>query len=97
MRDDIPGALDHHRVTDADILALDFVLIVQRRIGDHHTADRDRGEAGDRRQGAGAADLDVDGFQNGGRLFGREFVGDGPARSAGDKARRSCQSSRSAL
>ena len=31
LRDDVAGALDDHRVADADVLAADVVLVVQRR------------------------------------------------------------------
>ncbi len=40
--------------------ALDVILVVQRGVLHHHAADRHRLELGDRRQRAGAADLDVD-------------------------------------
>ncbi len=52
---------------------------MERRIGDHHAADGDRLQPRHRGQRAGAADLDVDGGELGGRLLGRELVGDGPA------------------
>ena len=71
LRDDVAGALDDHGVADADIAALaqllavaadalDVVLVVQRRVLHHHAADADRLELADRRQRAGAADLDLD-------------------------------------
>ena len=49
-------------------------------------ADIDRLEVGDRRQRAGAADLDQDVVQPRARLLGRELVGDRPARRAADEA-----------
>ena len=49
-------------------------------------ADRDRLQPRHRRQRAGAADLDVDAVQDGGRLLGREFVRHRPARAARDEA-----------
>ena len=52
----------------------------------HHAADIDRLEIGDRRQRAGAADLDEDAVQPRARLLGRELVGDRPARRAADEA-----------
>ena len=60
LRDHVAGALDHHRVADADVLAGDLVLVVQRRAAHQHAADVDRLQLGDRRQRAGAADLDMD-------------------------------------
>ena len=60
LRDDVAGALDRHRVADPHVQPLDLVLVVQRRVRHHHAADRHRLEPGDRRQRAGAPDLDVD-------------------------------------
>ena len=82
LRDDVARALHDHGVADADVLARDLVLVVQRGVGDHHAAHGDGLELGDRRQRTGAADLDVDLAQHGRRLLGGEFVGDGPARRA---------------
>ena len=86
LRDHVAGALDVHRIADAHVLAGDFVLIVQGGVGDHHAADGDRFELGDRRQRPGAADLDLDIAQNRGRLLGGEFMRDGPARAARHEA-----------
>ena len=97
LRDHVAGALDHDRVADAKIDAvadriavvadaLDVVLIVQRRVGNDDAADRDRLEPRHRRQRAGAADLDVDAVEDRGRLLGREFVRDRPARAARHEA-----------
>ncbi len=96
LRDHVAGALDRHGVADADVRAaadriavvadaLDVVLVVQRRVLHHHAADGDRLELGDRRQRAGAADLDLDVAQHGRRALGREFVRGRPARAARDK------------
>ena len=49
-------------------------------------ADADRLQPPDRRQLAGAADLDVDRLERGLGLLGREFVRERPARRAGDLA-----------
>ncbi len=86
LRDDVAGALDHHPIAGAEILALDLVLIVQGRPADHDTAHRHRlqhGIGGDR---AGAADIGADFQQLGDRPLGGEFMGDGPARAAADLA-----------
>ena len=86
LRDDVAGAAHDHRVADADVLARDLVLVVQRGVGDDHAADRHRLELGGGRQRAGAADLDLDVEQARRRLLRRELVGDGPARRARDEA-----------
>ena len=86
LRDDVAGALHAHRVADAHVLARDLVLVVQRGVGDDDAADRDGAQFGDRRQRAGAADLDLDRLDDRRRLLGREFVGDRPARTARDEA-----------
>ena len=86
LRDDVAGALDDDGVADADVLAVDLVLVVQRGVGYDHAADGDGLELGDRRQRAGTADLDLDAAQDGSGLLGRELVRDRPARAARDKA-----------
>ena len=86
LGNDVAGALDRHRIADADIEPRDLVEIVQRRVLHHDAADRHRLELGDRRQRAGAADLDLDVPDDGRRLLGREFVRDRPARRARDEA-----------
>ncbi len=109
LRDDVAGALDDDGVADADIAALaqrlavaadalDVVLVVQRGVLHDDAADADRLELGDRRQRAGAADLDLDVLEHGGRLLGRELVRDAPSAALREtKPSRSCQSSRSTL
>ena len=82
LGDDVAGALHHDGIADADVLAGDLVLVVERGVRDHHAADRDGLEFRDRRQRAGAADLDLDGLQDGHGLLSGELVGDGPARRA---------------
>ena len=86
LRDHVAGALQHDGVADADVLAGDLVLVVQRRVLHQHAADIHRLEPRDRRQRAGAADLDADVLQHGHRLFGGELPGDRPARRAADEA-----------
>ena len=86
LRDHVAGALDRHHVADPHVEPLDLVGIVQRGARHHDAADIDRLELGDRRQRAGAADLDVDAVQPRARLLGRELVGDRPARRAADEA-----------
>ena len=87
LRNDVAGALDGHRVADADIVALDLFFVVQGRVLHHDAAHRHRLELGDRGERAGAADLDLDVLDDGGRLLGGEFVRDRPARSARHEAK----------
>ena len=86
LRNDVAGALDDDGIADAHVFPGDLILVVQRGVLHHHAADGHRLELGDRRQRAGAADLDLDVAQDGGRLLGGEFVGDGIARRARDEA-----------
>ena len=97
LRDDVAGALDHHGVADPDVAALaqllavaadaaDVILIVQRDVLHDDAADADRLELADRRERAGAPDLDLDIPEHGGGALGREFVRDRPARRPRDEA-----------
>ncbi len=86
LRDHVAGALDDDGVADAQVLAGDLVGIVQGGVLHHHAADGDRGEPGHGRHRAGAADLDVDGLQDGAGLLGGELAGHRPARRARDEA-----------
>ena len=87
LRDHVAGALQLHRVTDADVFARDLILIVQRGVAHQHAADIDRLEVRARRQRAGAADLDFDAFQNGGGAFRGKLPGGRPARRAAGKTK----------
>ena len=60
LRDHVTGALDDHEVADADVLAPDVVLVVQRRARHGDAADVHRLELRERVQHARAADADVD-------------------------------------
>ena len=86
LRDDVAGALHDHGIADADILARDLVLVMQRCVLDHDAADGDGIELGDGRERAGAPDLDVDAAQDCGRLLRRKFVSERPSRRARAKA-----------
>ena len=83
----VAGAADDHRVADVHVLAPDLVLVVQRRVGDGHAADEHRLQPRDRRDRAGAPDLDVDAEELGRHLLGRKLVRDRPARLARDETR----------
>src|ERR1700761_3524322 len=95
--DHVAGALDHDGVADPDVAALaqhlalvadalDVVLIVQRDVLHDDAADADRLELADRRERAGAADLDLDVAQHGHGALGGKFVRDRPAGRARDEA-----------
>ena len=86
LRNDVARALDDDRIALANVLAADFILVVQGRIGDDDTADRHGLEFGDRRQRPRAANLDVDGIEDSRCLLRRELVRDGPARTARNEA-----------
>src|SRR5215468_3928184 len=97
LRNDVAGTLDHDGVADPDVAALaqllalvadatDVILIVQRDVLHDDAADANRLKLADRRERAGAADLDLDVAQHGHGALGREFVRDAPARRARDKA-----------
>ena len=84
--DDFAGFFDEHGRAEADVLAVDFVLVVQRGAGDGGAGNEDGRELGDGCQHAGAADLDDDVVERGFLLLWQEFVGGGPARGAGGEA-----------
>ena len=60
---------------------------MQRGAADGAAGEEDRFEFGHRRERAGAPDLDGDGVELRLGLFRRVFVGDGPARRLGCRAR----------
>ena len=59
LGDDLAGLLDHDRVADADVLALELVGVVQAGALDGRAGQLDRLEVGDRRELARLADLDA--------------------------------------
>ena len=85
LRDHVAGALHDDGVADAHVLPRDFVLVVERGVPDDDAADRDRLQLGDRRQRAGASDLNLDPLEHGRRALRRELVRDRPARTARDE------------
>ena len=85
LRNDVTCPLHDNSVTDTDILAGNLILVVQRRVGDHHTSNRHRPQLGHRRQRTGTTHLDVDAQKLGLRLLGWKLVGDGPARRTADE------------
>src|SRR5260221_7889775 len=87
LRNDIASPLYHHLVADPDILAGDFVFIMQGGACDHDTTDGDRFEIGNRRQDAGTPHLDDDVVERGDGALGGKFVRDGPARCPANEAK----------
>ena len=83
LRNDVAGALHDDGVADAHILARDLVLVVQGRALHDDAADGDGLQPRDRRQRAGASDLNLDAVEERGRAFGRELVGNRPTWRAG--------------
>ena len=80
------GFFDHHGVTDTDVLAFDFILVVQGRTRNPAAAHRHRLEHRHRRENSGAPHLNDDVSQAGLDAFGRVFVCDRPARRFGGEA-----------
>ena len=86
LRDHVAGAQDDHLVADADVLAREVLLVVQRRELDGHAADVDRLEHGERVQVAELADVPHDVLERRDLGRRRELPGDRPARVAADDA-----------
>ena len=82
LRNDVTCPLDYDAVADPDVLAADFVLIVQGGVGYDNATDSDRLQPRHRSQRASAADLNVDGVEQGLGLFSGKFMGEGPSWSA---------------
>src|SRR4029453_8811160 len=88
-----PCPLHHDRIADAEIAAaaqllapttdaLDVILVVQRDVLHDHAADADRLQLAHRRERAGAANLNLNSFENGDRALCRKLMRDAPARHA---------------
>ena len=82
LRNHVAGALHEHAVADAHVLALDLVLVVQRRARNADAADAHRPQPRYGRERSGAPDLHLDGFDDRHLLLGWELHGDRPARGA---------------
>ena len=80
LGDDVAGLAQHDHVTDQHALALDLVLVVQRRHLDGGPGHADGLHDAVRRDPAGATDVDRDVEQPGVDLLGRVLPGDGPPR-----------------
>ncbi len=86
LGDHVAGALDDDGVTNADVLAPNLVLVVERSPTNDHTADVDRLEHGQWRQSPGAANVNHDVVDAGCLLSGWKFVGRSPARFPRNKS-----------
>ena len=84
VRDHVAGALEEHRVADADVLPLDLIHVVERRVAHRDAADRHGLELRDGREHAGASDGGKDVHDARRRLARLELPRDGPARRARD-------------
>ena len=77
--DDVASAAHEDGIADANVLARHFVGVVQGGVGNGDAADFHRLQAGDGGNSAGAADLHVDGFDDGSFFHRREFPRHRPA------------------
>ena len=82
LRDHVARALHDHGVADADVLAVDVLLVVERGHAHARAAHHHRGQHGEGVERARAAHVHGDVEQLRGALLGRELVGRGPARLA---------------
>ena len=85
-RNDVAGLLEHDRVADAEILALDVLGVVQRRHRDGRSGDDHRLQHRVRRIRAGAADVDADVQQLRADSLRGELEGGRPARELGGRS-----------
>src|SRR5690606_22950742 len=82
----VAGAAHDDGVALAHVQACDLVGVVQGGIGDGDAGDLYRFQTRDRRDRAGAPDLDLDRAQHGGLFLRRILVRQRPARRARDEA-----------
>ena len=92
LRDHIAGPLHDHGVADANVLAVDVLFVVQRRMPHDHATDLDGLELGKRVERTRASDVDLDAEQFRGARRGRKLERDRPPRIATDGAQRRLQS-----
>src|SRR5215831_17778714 len=86
LRDDVAGTLDHHGVADAHPKPVDLIGVVQRGVLHHDPADSHRLQTRNRRERAGATNVDIDRFYDSRRFLGWKLVRNCPARIARDEA-----------
>jgi hypothetical protein len=85
LGDHIAGTPHHDRVAHPDVLAMELVLVVQRRVGHRHAADEHWLQPRHRRDRAGAPDLHFDRDEPRRGLLGRKLVRDREPRRARDE------------
>ena len=86
LRNYVPGALQHDPVTDAQPQPGNFITIVQRDIGHHHTPHGNRLQSPNRGQLTRPAHLDIDGLQRRLGPLRRKLMRNCPARGLGHEA-----------
>ncbi len=80
LRNYVTGSAYHHGIPDPDTQAVDFIGIVQRRIGHRDPTHEHRIQPGHRRQNTGTANLKLHRFELGRRLLRRKLAGNRPTR-----------------
>ena len=80
--DHVAGAFNNHMVANAKVETGNFVPVMQAGPENRDAADGERLEVCDRGEGAGAADLQADSFEEGVLLTRGKFTGEGTARRA---------------
>ncbi len=83
---DVARPAQHDGVADAHVLALQFLDVVERRVGDRRSAHEHGIESRHRRQRAGAADLPFDRANPRHLLVCGKLVRERPARRARDES-----------
>ena len=86
LRDDIARTPDHNGVANLEVLAPQFVLVMQGRIRYRGAADKHRLQSCNGCDRAGAPDLHVDAKQHGGGFLGGKLVGNGKTWRARDES-----------
>src|SRR3984957_18439084 len=80
LRNDIAGALQCHRITNAHVEGADVGFVMEAGIGDDDTANSHRSQFRHGRERPSTTDLNVDSLHDGRRLLRRELVGNRPTR-----------------
>ena len=97
LGDHVAGLAQHHGVAGPDVLALDLVGVVQGRPLDGRAGHLGRLHHPERRDPAGAPDVDLDREQLGVDLLGRVLERDRPARRPDVEPSRRCSATSSTL
>ena len=91
LGDNIAGAADDDGIAHPHVLARQFIHVVQRRVAHRDAADEGRLQTRHGRERTGAAHLKFNAADNAERLFGREFMRDGPTRRPGNESQLALQ------